>query len=340
MTTLKNIDIKDLKEQAQSLEQEQTMSQELAQEIANNQEFSTGYMSAYIDDEALHSQMVLPDEQTCAQIKLVALDLDGTTLREDKTFSPRLIKVIHTLQEQGVFVAICSGRAPESVLNFAKELKLESKHGFCICFNGGTIVNINDINKDLSISTLKAQDLIDLEALARSHGAVVHAYSTRRVLLTESDVIFTKMEIAASMQPFEKIKFPEEVKADEEAYKLIVVGAAPTLDKVRKSCPESFNRRFNIARTHANFLEFMIQGCSKGSALQELCSLLNIELKNVIAFGDAENDLEMIECAGVGVAMANAMPALKAIAKYKTVNYMDDGVARYLEKVFKLNPQI
>lgn len=334
--TIINIDLKDLKAKVQEFKNEKTMGQEIAEEIAKNQEFSTSYMSASVNEEALHSQMVLPSSDVCSQIKLVALDLDGTSLRDDKTFSPRLIKVIHQLQEQGVYVAICSGRAPESVINFAKDLKLESNHGYCICFNGGSIINLKDINKDLFISTLNAQDLIDLEALARKNGAVVHAYSTRRVLLTESDVIFTKMEIAASMQPFEKIKFPEEVRADEEAYKLIAVGASETLDKVRKACPDSFNQRFNIARTHANFLEFMTHGCSKGSTLEELCRLLNIELKNVIAFGDAENDIEMIQCAGVGVAMANAMPALKAVAKYKTLTHMDDGVARYLEKVFNL----
>lgn len=296
--------------------------------------FNTQYMS--VGDLGRDTQLITLPKADHALVKLVALDLDGTTLREDKTFSPYLIEVVHKLQEQGVIFAICSGRAPESVQNFADQLRLAKGAGYCICFNGGTLINLKDIKQDLYISTLKSQDLIDIEALARQHGCAIHAYSTRRVLLTESDIKFTKMEIAASMQPFERLKFPEEVAASEEAYKLIAVGDSTKLDALRAHCPPEFMQRFNIARTHPNFLEFMQHDCSKGSTLQHLCEILRITLENVAAFGDAENDLEMVRDAGVGVAVANAMPALQSVAKYKTLHYMEDGVAVYLAKLFGL----
>lgn len=281
------------------------------------------------------TEITLPDASH-PPIKLVALDLDGTTLREDKTFSPYLIEVVHKLQDQGVIFAICSGRAPESVKPFAEQLKLNKGAGYCICFNGGVLINLNDIKKDLFLSTISAQDMIDIEAQARKFGCVVHAYSTRRILLTESDVTFTQMEIASSMQPFEQIKFPEEVKPNEEAYKLIIVGDSLKLDDIRAKSPAEFLNRYNVARTHPNFLEFMHKNCSKGTTLRRLCELLNITMANVVAFGDAENDIAMVRDAGVGVAVANAMPALKDVAKYKTLHYMEDGVAIYLEKLFGL----
>lgn len=292
------------------------------------------YMSVGNEGRA-EAQITLPDANH-PPVKLVALDLDGTTLREDKTFSPYLIEVVHQLQEQGVVFAICSGRAPESIQQFADQLRLEQGAGYCICFNGGALINLKDIKQDLYISTLKAQDLIDIEAAARHHGCAVHAYSIRRLLLTESDIEFTQMEIAASMQPFERLKFPEEVAANEEAYKLIAVGDSSKLDALRANLPEGFTQRFNIARTHPNFLEFMQQNCSKGTTLRHLCEILNITMDNVAAFGDAENDLEMVRDAGVGVAVGNAMPTLKAVAKYRTLHYMDDGVAVYLSKLFGL----
>lgn len=300
----------------------------------NNAQLNTQYMSAGNEGRE-DAQIIMPDA-SCPPVKLVALDLDGTTLREDKTFSPYLIQVVHELQERGVIFAICSGRAPESVKQFADKLRLEQGAGYCICFNGGALINLKDIKQDLFISTLKAQDLIDIEALARKHGCAIHAYSTRRVLLTESDIKFTQMEIAASMQPFEKLKFPEEVAANEEAYKLIAVGDSHKLDAVRADLPADFLERFNIARTHPNFLEFMHHDCSKGATLRHLCEILNITMDNVAAFGDAENDLEMVRDAGVGVAVGNAMSTLKAVAKYRTLHYMDDGVAVYLAKLFGL----
>ena len=303
------------------------------------QERQTQYMTVEVSAEAKHAQMILPDLAAMPEIKLVALDLDGTTLREDKTFSPRLIAVIHELQRRGVYVAICSGRAPESVQGFAQILGLEGGHGYCICFNGGALISLKDIKQDLFVSTLKAPDLIDIEHQARLHGCAIHAYSTRRVLLTESNIKFTEMEIAASMQPFEKLLFPDEVKPSEEAYKLIAVGDAPKLDAMRSELPAEFTQRFNIARTHPNFLEFMAHGCSKGSTLHQLCAKLGISTQNVVAFGDAENDIEMVQEAGVGVAVANAMPTLKAAARYQTYNYLDDGVAIYLERLFGLSAQ-
>lgn len=293
------------------------------------------YMSVAADTGA-KEELILPEQKDLAPLKVVALDLDGTTLREDKTFSPRLIKDIAVLQERGVTVAICSGRAPESVLTFSRQLKLDQYSGYCVCFNGGALINLKDITKDLFVSTLDATDLIDIEAQARLHGCAVHAYSTRRVLLTESNIKFTEMEIAASMQPFEKILFPDEVRPDEQVYKLIAVGETEHLEEMRCNLPAEFHTRFNIARTHSNFLEFMQKGCSKGATLDQLCKLIGCSLENVVAFGDAENDIEMVRMSGVGVAVANAMDTLKAVTPYRTYNYMADGVAIYLEKLFGL----
>ena len=309
----------------------------LAQDKQHERE--TQYMTVEVTAEAKQAQMTLPDPATMPEIKLVAIDLDGTTLREDKTFSERLIKVMHELQRRGVYVAICSGRAPESVQGFGKILGIDQGNGYCICFNGGALISLKDIKQDLYISTLKAKDLIDIEHQARLNGCAVHAYSTRRVLLTESNIKFTEMEIAASMQPFEKLLFPDEVKPTEEAYKLIAVGDEKKLDAMRENIPFDFTQRFNIARTHPNFLEFMAKGCSKGTTLHQLCAKLNISTQNVVAFGDAENDIEMVQEAGVGVAVANAMPTLKAAARYQALNYLDDGVAIYLERLFGLSPQ-
>lgn len=307
----------------------------LAQDKQKERE--TQYMTVEVTAEAKQAaQLTLPDPATMPELKLVALDLDGTTLREDKTFSPRLIAVIHELLRRGVYVAICSGRAPESVQGFAQILGLDQGHGYCICFNGGALISLKDIKQDLFVSTLKAQDLIDIEHQARLNGCAIHAYSTRRVLLTESNIKFTEMEIAASMQGFEKILFPDEVKPQEEAYKLIAVGDEKKLDAMRETLPFDFTQRFNIARTHPNFLEFMTKGCSKGSTLHQLCAKLGITTQNVVAFGDAENDIELVQEAGVGVAVANAMPTLKAVARYQTYNYLDDGVAIYLERIFGL----
>ncbi len=86
-------------------------------------------------------------------------------------------------------------------------------------------------------------------------------------------------------------------------------------------------------RSDADFLEFIPQKQTKGTALAQLCRILNIDLSEIIACGDAENDEEMIKMAGLGVAMANSMPHVIEVADVVTASNEDDGVAEVIEKV-------
>jgi hydroxymethylpyrimidine pyrophosphatase-like HAD family hydrolase len=79
-----------------------------------------------------------------------------------------------------------------------------------------------------------------------------------------------------------------------------------------------------------------MKGISKAGSLQTICDILNIKREEVIAFGDAQNDISMIEFAGMGVAMGNACEELKAAADEITLSNNDDGIAHTLEKYYKI----
>lgn len=276
--------------------------------------------------------LVLPQEH--APIKLVCLDLDDTTLHAGKHFVNGVQEAVDLLMSRGINVAICSGRCPESVQIFGKELGLDRGHGYCICFNGGAIINLSDIKHDLYSKVLEAQDLLDIEAHINQCGGYVHSYTTRRVLLTEHDEnIWTQEEIGACQQPHELINYHKEMNPQEKAYKLIACGTPDSLDKARDTLPKEFLNKYYIVRTYPNYLEFMAKGVSKGETLPHLCKILGIGLENVMAFGDGENDLEMIKEAGIGVAVANAHPNLKKAAKYHTYHYRDEGVYQFVKAV-------
>ena len=147
------------------------------------EELETKYMTVEVSEEAKNSDMTLPNLETMPPIKLVALDMDGTTLREDKTFSERLIKVVHKIQEMGVTVAICTGRAPESIQGFAKTLGLDKGHGYCVCFNGPSLINLDDINQDSpKLAILLLWTLLILKLLL----AAPIALSTHTLLVASS----------------------------------------------------------------------------------------------------------------------------------------------------------
>lgn len=119
---------------------------------------------------------------------------------------------------------------------------------------------------------------------------------------------------------------------NEPFYKILIVGPDADLDKVRAAISPDLHKLFTVMRSDPNFLEFIPFDGTKGKALGELCKILNIEIERTMAFGDAENDCKMLETAGLGVAMANAMPEAKKAAKAITLSNEEDGVAVFLER--------
>ena len=112
------------------------------------------------------------------------------------------------------------------------------------------------------------------------------------------------------------------------AYKKII-------DKVKSKLPESLTSVFNVVRSNPNFLEFIPNKSSKGTGLKSLCIRLGYPVESSIAFGDAENDLHMLETAGLGVAMENGFDVVKAAADVVTKTNDEDGVALVIEKFLK-----
>ena len=119
----------------------------------------------------------------------------------------------------------------------------------------------------------------------------------------------------------------------EEFFKVMIVGEEKVIDEVKSKLPESLTSVFNVVRSNPNFLEFIPNKSSKGTGLRSLCIRLGYPVERSIAFGDAENDLSMIRAAGIGCAMQNADPMLKAEADYVTEHDNNHaGVAEILER--------
>ena len=104
------------------------------------------------------------------------------------------------------------------------------------------------------------------------------------------------------------------------------------LEKVEEKLKQEFAGSLSIMRSKPFFLEFMEEGISKGASLNSLIQQLGISREEVIAIGDSNNDLSMIEFAGLGVAMGNASEFIKAQADFVTDTNMNDGVAKVVEE--------
>jgi hypothetical protein len=119
---------------------------------------------------------------------------------------------------------------------------------------------------------------------------------------------------------------------DENIIKIMIIDEPEILDEAIPKLPKEAYEKYNIVKSTPHFLEIINKNGNKGEGLRALAKHLNISKEEIIAVGDAGNDLEMIEYAGLGVAMENATEDVKKAANYQTTSNNDDGIAKVVEK--------
>jgi hypothetical protein len=266
-------------------------------------------------------------------ISLVALDLDDTTLHSDSTLSPATRDAICALSDSGCEVVIASGRAftalPESMLSLGVVR-------YAVTSNGAAVNRVPDGHRILSY-TLSA----------RAVGAVLAAvpediiiegfvdgvpYSDRRYVADPVQFGCTPAYIPyiqTTRQPVDDVRAFLRVHAD-------------VLDSINIVCPTpEFRNKLEpiiaaaaddvyLTNSARHLLELVDHRAGKGAALRGLCEHLGLAASQVAAFGNADNDVDMLRFAGLGVAVANAAPNCLAAADLVTASNNDDGVAKIL----------
>jgi len=268
------------------------------------------------------------------QVKLIALDLDGTLLSEDhSTVTQANIEALEMAAEQGIKVVIATGRTYAVLGGVLKQVKCASH---AIMSNGAAAIDLK--NKEILFSDgipAKVWQPI-YEELIREDAAFEVYYKGESLI--ERD----------RLDNFKNPNAPEEYALDLRQYITPVDGlfeklAGNPIEKIHVlSVPDgkydrmykSFSGRDELKITCSMPGNFEINFCTtnKGNGLEKLCDILSIEKTEVMAIGDAGNDVEMLKWAGVSVAMGNAEDEVKAVAKYSTFSNSEDGVAHAVIK--------
>jgi len=243
-----------------------------------------------------------------ANIRLVALDMDGTLLNDRQEVSPRNAAAIRRALDAGVIVCFATGRGVQNVLPYAEQLGMETP---MITVNGGEIWHRpHDLYKR---TAMDAADVLRLRRLALDHGVWYWAYATDGVYNRERWV-----------EPEEDVQRKVWLKFGyyEENVRL--------LEQIRATA-ESWGG-FEISNSSPVNIELNPSGVSKGAALLELCRLLGIDPSETAAAGDSLNDLSMIRAAGLGAAMGGAQQAVKEAAGIVLPGNNEDGIAHLIEQ--------
>lgn len=261
--------------------------------------------------------------------KLIAIDMDGTLLKEDKTVSDITKKAIERARKKGVKVVLASGRPIEGITKYLQELNLVDKEDYVLSFNGCLIQN-TETREVISKNILKGSDLNYLYSISKELGVNIHAFS-KLGCITPKISRYTEVEGAINGIPIHIVDF-NKITPKEDIYKVMMIDEPEVLDEAVKKFPGEVYDRYTVVKSTPYFLEFLNKNSNKGEGVKSLTKYLGIKQQEVICVGDAGNDLHMIKFAGLGVAMGNAFEEIKEAADYITSTNEDDGVAQVIEK--------
>lgn len=267
-------------------------------------------------------------------IRLIAMDLDGTTLQQDHcSFSPRLLTALEQAHEKGVLIVPVTGRQFGLLPPVLRQQHLWEK--FAVLCNGGQIRNLNtgEMLHGLEIDPVALRQLL---ALAEEFNLPIEFSVDSKLYLTSKsleqqlphpNLVFHRDTILArhgvivpSLQPMcaggiEKVNLlciPRELAQTLEL----------RLQKIAVSAVWASSSSMEITHPDA----------TKGNGVQRLCKILGIPMSAVMALGDSGNDITMLRQAGLGVAMGNAPEFVKAAADVCALPYDEDGAAKAIEQ--------
>lgn len=266
--------------------------------------------------------------------KLIALDMDGTLLTTDKRVSEKTKTAIKAAEAKGVKIVLASGRPLSGISKFLEELDLLKEDDYVLSFNGGLVQNTKT-EEIVSKVSLKGTDLKYLYEISKKLNVNIHAFSAKEGLIAPKISQYTEYEAEINGIDI-NIKDFNEVEDDEDIIKVMMIDPQEILDPAIEKLPSEVYEKYNVFKSSPFFLEFTHKEVDKGLGLHKLGDHLGIKREEIIACGDAANDLSMVKYAGLGVAMGNAIPEVKEVAEFITATNDEDGIALVIEK-FVLN---
>ncbi len=259
-------------------------------------------------------------------IRLAAFDLDGTLMGTDQKIRPRVLEAVARAQAQGVIVTLATGRMFTATERFARELDIAAP---LLCYQGGWIQALDGpVLRRIVLPAPAARAAI---ALGEAEGWHTLLYADGQLFVREflHPVSFYDALLGSGVivgEPWEAILAAHEVD------KVLYVAQPEHIPAMADRLQARFEGLAEIVRSHARFIEVVPLGVDKGSALAWLAQHYGVAREEVLAAGDQENDITMIEWAGVGVAMGNATPTVSKVADWIAPPVTEDGAAVLIER--------
>lgn len=273
------------------------------------------------------------------RIRLIAFDLDQTLLRRDKTLSPATAAALSEAARRGIILAAASGRSyaslPEVILTFPGIPYAITGNGAAVCRLGsGEIIRRCRLEREsvrkileLTPEEFALEGFID----GRAYAAADYVQDPPAFGTPAAAISY----IQSTRQPVEDIRAFLKAHGEElDSIDIVTRDAICGAPEVRAAIEREVSGIY-VTSSVPQMVEISHADAGKAKALCWLAKRLGISAEETAAFGDAENDREMIRWAGLGVAMGNADPMTKEAADLVAATNQEDGVARVLEAIFE-----
>lgn len=267
--------------------------------------------------------------------KLLAIDMDGTVLNAQKKISPRTKAAIDDLIKRGVYVVVSTGRGLAEISDYREDFKAMN---YGILISGGLIYDFLR-DKPIKLHAVDEKTILQLIDFGLEENAMIHLHTVHDSIAREDDIQnMAAFDMAIYQSMFERVcrrcdDFKNYVR--EHPGEVVKVNLYHR-DKISRD--KNFERisKLNLSISYAEAcnLEMSPANITKASGLRELCDFLKIDLAETVAIGDADNDREILQAAGLAVAMGNASDEIKKLADFVTLDNDNDGVAAAIEKFF------
>ncbi|MGC5615964.1 HAD family hydrolase [Georgenia sp. Z1491] len=267
----------------------------------------------------------LPTAEEARALRLVALDMDGTFVRSDKSVAQEVWPVVDELIDRGIVLVAASGRQRGAILEtmapVADRITVLSENG-AVVWRGEDVMRAEVL--DRQVVTEVARTVRDLAAQGRDTGLVAGAPSRAYVERTDDDFLAHVRHFYPAVEVVDDLTL-----VPEDVVKLATWDAAPIVEAVVPAI-EALDLEADLVRSHEHWADVMRAGASKGASLTRLRTALGIPREACAAFGDHHNDLAMLRSVGLPFAMANAEPEVKEAARFIAPSNDDDGVLQVL----------
>ena len=263
--------------------------------------------------------------------KIISLDIDGTLYTSDKKISAETKAALLRAQEKGCILVLASGRPTAGLVPIAQQLSMEKFHGMLLAYNGGVVIDLttgekiysNIIPNALAKKLLRHLENFNVNPIVDDGATIFTTDPESFQVPYESSSNHLKIQTVANVHD----------AVDFSPAKVLIAAPAEILSADTEKIAAPFKGELDFVLSAPFYLEATPKGVNKADALKTACETLKIPAADIIAFGDAQNDIPMLKLAGTAVAMGNACDELKKIASFVTDTNDRDGIARALEKL-------